>query len=187
MSINFVSTSVLESEDGLDFGKETQKDTTELKELKIINSNAGKSLYDQLAAHRSEKEEEYEQKGRLLRAPQAGLEEDDIEYFGELEAKSLAVQTEREERDHRELNNFLEMKSRIGDHGREVKTKSLLTRKTSREAKKKLDANSLPLVVGKKKRRSGDEDDANKKCKKTEKQPSFAVKELLAGYSSDSD
>ena len=96
MSINFVSTSVLESEDGIDFGKETQKDTVEIKELNRINSNAGKSLYDQLSAQRSEKEEIYDQKGRLLRAPQAGLEEDDVEYFGELEAKSLAAQNEIE-------------------------------------------------------------------------------------------
>ena len=52
MSINFVSTSVLESEDGIDFGKETQKDTVEIKELNCINFNAGKSLYDQLWAQR---------------------------------------------------------------------------------------------------------------------------------------
>ena len=148
-----------------------------------------------MAAHRSEKEEEYEQKGRLLRAPQAGLEEDDIEYFGELNAKILAAQSEREEKDHRELNNFFEKKqeidkllhTRVGDHGQEVKTNSLLTRKTSRKVKKESEANPLSLVVGKKKKRSGIEDDANNKWKKTEKQPSFAVKKLLAGYSSDSD
>jgi hypothetical protein len=195
MSINFVSTSVLESEDGLDFGKETQKDTLEINEQKLLTSSAGSSLYEQLAAHKAEKEEEYDQKGRHLRAPRAGLEEEDLEFFGDLRAKSLAAQTERENNDCRELNKFLdktreidkELNTHIGDRG-EVRTKSLLTnfRKTFEETKKDVDKVYPLSVVGKKKKRDNVDIDVTKK-KKEEKRRSFAVKELLVGYSSDSD
>ena len=109
MSIKFLSTAVLESEDGLDFGKETAKDTLEVREQKRISSSGGKSLYDQLVEQKADKEDEYDQKGQLLRAPSAGLEEDDIE----LQAKSRAAQNEIENKDRRELTKFFEKKREI--------------------------------------------------------------------------
>ena len=187
MSIKFLSTAVLESEDGLDFGKETAKDTLEVREQKRISSSGGKSLYDQLVEQKADKEDEYDQKGRLLRAPSAGLEEDDIE----LQAKSRAAQNEIENKDRRELTKFFEKKreidkeqsKRVEDRGGEAKTKSLLTSKRKAgDSKKDQGKEPLPLLVGKKRRR---EEEVGEKTE--EHESSTAVKDLLAGYGSDSD
>ena len=82
MSIHFVSTTVLSSEDGLEFGKETavmSEDAQNLRE-NAERSNV-KPLAQVLAERKAQKEEEYDATGKSLRAPQVGLDEDDMEYF----------------------------------------------------------------------------------------------------------
>lgn len=189
-----MSTSVLESEDGLEFGKETQKDTLEVKEQKKLALNRGKSLYDLLLEKKAEKDEEYDQNGRLLRAPSAGLDEEDIEFFGEMKAKSIAAQSEMENKDQREIGKFREKKLAIekGQQSSEIyhesgKTKSLISDgiKKSKSDKSLLKGVSLTHVSTKKRKR-GEESKTCVPEVSTDKS-NEAVKALLAGYDTDSD
>jgi hypothetical protein len=61
MALHFVKTSVLSSEDGIDFGKEVQLDTEEARKARREAENASrKPLYQQLADQRAKMQEEYD-------------------------------------------------------------------------------------------------------------------------------
>ena len=106
MSIHFVSTSILESEDGVDFGKETAskaiaQDNRELKR----EGTGGSSLYDQLTAQRDAKQEDFEKNGARMRAPTSGLDQDDIDYFHDREMKDRDAHRIRRLRYRRKLRD----------------------------------------------------------------------------------
>ena len=87
MSINFVKTSILISEDGLDFNKEESTENDEERRKRQLKENArNKSLYEQLADKKALKQEEYDENRKLLFGT-AKLDEDDVNYYNEVQEK----------------------------------------------------------------------------------------------------
>ena len=131
MSIHFVSTSILESEDGVDFGKETAskaiaQDNRELKR----KGTGGSSLYDQLTAQRDAKQEDFEKNGARMRAPTSGLDQDDIDYFHDREMKDRDAHRIRVKEDDEEIASFMK-KRRDTELGHHEATKSVLRKRKS--------------------------------------------------------
>ena len=61
MALHFVATSILTSEDGIEFGKETPLETDEARKARVENDQASKKpLYMQLAEQKDKKQEEYD-------------------------------------------------------------------------------------------------------------------------------
>lgn len=81
MALHFVSTSVLTSEDGIQFSKEESLETEEAKKLRQNQERqANKPLYLQLAERQDEKQIEYDKVTKLINAPPKGLDEEEYEY-----------------------------------------------------------------------------------------------------------
>eukprot|EP00968_Pinguiococcus_pyrenoidosus_P019520 scaffold2129_cov255-Pinguiococcus_pyrenoidosus.AAC.8 len=75
-NMNFISTSVLKSEDGISFNKEEQIESEEAARAKAANSLPSKPLYEQLAEQEAKKQEEYDAITRQLYAAPKALDEE---------------------------------------------------------------------------------------------------------------
>ena len=76
MSIHFISTTILSSEDGVDFNKEIS--VKESTRARSDTANAPQKPLAQIIAERkAKKEDEYESTGKAMRAPAPGLDDDD--------------------------------------------------------------------------------------------------------------
>ena len=109
MTLRFVKTSILSSDDGIGFGKEVAVESEEVMKVRISAETASKKpLYQQLADIRDRKKEEYDENTKKLFAPPKGLDEDDVQFFDELdEAKARAVDYNKRH-DEIELEAFRE-------------------------------------------------------------------------------
>lgn len=107
MSLNFVSTSVLTSEDGIAYSTETAipSEEAQANRLKQQSSN-GKSLYEQLEERKLLKEEEYNNNTKLIFAPPRALDEEDVEFFEDLNENKNRELLMRKEKERRELELF---------------------------------------------------------------------------------
>lgn len=99
MSINFTSTTVLSSGDGLDFDQE------ERIAEKSSASGAG-SLYDQISQNKKVAQDEYDATGDALRGPPEALDEADVEYFDSIYKKKRLAQIEKERAEEDEMDAF---------------------------------------------------------------------------------
>lgn len=80
MALHFVSTSVLTSEDGIDFSKETQLETEEAKKIRLEREKVGsKPLFMQLAEQQDKQQLERDKITKLIFAPPKGLDEEEYE------------------------------------------------------------------------------------------------------------
>ncbi|KAG5184923.1 hypothetical protein JKP88DRAFT_45747 [Tribonema minus] len=100
-SIGFVSTSVLESKDGIDFGDEKRLETEEVKEAeKRALEAARRPLWEQLQEREEAKAEKYDEVRKAIFAPPKGLDEEDVTFLQSVEeARRAAKKTEK----HREV------------------------------------------------------------------------------------
>jgi hypothetical protein len=107
MTLRFVKTSILSSEDGIDFDKETAVESEEvLKARKEAEAAANKPLYQQLADIRDRKQEEYDANTKAMHAPPKGLDEDDIAFFQDLDAAKAQARAANRAHDDEELESF---------------------------------------------------------------------------------
>jgi exoribonuclease II len=80
MALHFVSTSVLSSEDGIEFQKEVQLETEEAKKAKKeAERQANQPLYLQLQAQKDKKQEEFDANTKKLFAPPKAIDEEEAE------------------------------------------------------------------------------------------------------------
>jgi hypothetical protein len=80
MALHFVTHSILSSEDGIDFGKETQVESQEsIKARKQAEEASRKPLFQQLADLAEKKVDVYEENRKRIFAPPSALDEDDVE------------------------------------------------------------------------------------------------------------
>jgi hypothetical protein len=75
MSLHFVSTAVLSSEDGIGFEREERRDTEEVRRAAVAARHAeAKPLYDQLEVEKAKKQEEYDAITKLIFGAHARLQ-----------------------------------------------------------------------------------------------------------------
>ena len=106
MAIHFVSTSILRSEDGVEFSKEI---SIESEDVKVARANASsrsdKSLYDQLEERKKVKDDEYETNGKLMRSVK-GIDEEDVDFFQDLAETEAKARAATQNRDDEALQKF---------------------------------------------------------------------------------
>ena len=107
MAIRFVATGVLESEDGISFNVDTPLETQEeIEKRRQRETSDAKPLYQQLEEQKAKKLEEEELKRKAIFAPPKGLDEDEIEYFNEVEAQKEKIKGTRAANEEKLLENF---------------------------------------------------------------------------------
>lgn len=80
MALHFVSTSILSSEDGIDFSKETQVESEEARKLRLEKEkSAAKPLYLQLAEQQEKQQQERDQITKMIFAPPKALDDEEFE------------------------------------------------------------------------------------------------------------
>lgn len=107
MTLRFVKTSVLTSDDGIDFSNETSLETDEARKARQeADSSSNKPLFQQLADLRDRKQLEYDENTRKIFAPPKGLDEDDLQFFQDLEDSDNRAKQERVKHEELELQAF---------------------------------------------------------------------------------
>lgn len=99
MTLRFVKTSVLVSEDGLEFSKETAIESEDARQARLARENAAnKPLYQQLAEQKQKKQDEIDANTKLLFSAPKGLDEEEYHFLESLQhAKETAEQLQNEE------------------------------------------------------------------------------------------
>ena len=80
MAIHFVSTTVLSSDNGIDFSKEIRIESEESKRIRAQQDKSNsKPLFQQLAERQEEKDLEREKITKLIFAPPKGLDDEEFQ------------------------------------------------------------------------------------------------------------
>jgi hypothetical protein len=107
MSIGFVSTSVLESKDGIDFNEEKRIESEEvLAAEKRAREAANKPLWQQLAEREEEKEAKFEAVRKAIYAPPKGLDEEEFAYLAGVEQQREEKEAQSKQWEEKELEAF---------------------------------------------------------------------------------
>ena len=107
MTLRFVSTSILTSEDGIDFSKETAVESQEVNDARLAAQKASsKPLYAQLAEIRDRKQEEYDANTKKIFAPPKALDDEDVAFFDDLEDNKKKLLSSRKEREAAAVESF---------------------------------------------------------------------------------
>lgn len=116
MTLRFVKTSILVSEDGLDFSKETAVESEETRNNRLAReTGAEKPLYQQLADQKQRKQDEYDANTKLLFSAPKGLDDEEFHFLESLnDAKERADKQKKAEVDQavlefraaRKLDNY---------------------------------------------------------------------------------
>lgn len=113
MTLRFVSTTILESDNGIDFSKEKPVDISNSINTKDpISKSCGKTLYQQLQERNIEKQNEYDAMTKLIYAPPKALDEDDVQYFQELKNKQKNQKEIQKQQENELLQNFRKKQSK---------------------------------------------------------------------------
>lgn len=109
MTLRFVKTSILSSSDGIDFATEVAVESEEVLKTRVAaEAAANVPLYQQLADIRDRKKLEYDEIGKKIFAPPRALDDEDIEFFNDLDdAKARTVDLHKRQVDA-ELEAFRE-------------------------------------------------------------------------------
>ena len=109
MTLRFVKTSILSSSDGIDFGNEVSVDSEEVLKTRLAAEQAAnKPLYQQLSDLRDQKKLEYDENTKKIFAPPKGLDEEDIEFFNELDNAKAKQDNNVKRHEENELEAFRE-------------------------------------------------------------------------------
>ena len=94
MALNFVSTSILTSDDGIDFSTEEALETEQARKFRLQKEDASKKpLYMQLQEQRDKKQAEQDAITKLMNSGPSALDEEDIEFFKKIEESKLKVRS----------------------------------------------------------------------------------------------
>ncbi len=109
MTLRFVKTSILSSSDGIDFGTEIAVESDEVRKTRVAAEAAGnKPLYEQLADIRDRKKLEYDENTKKIFAPPKGLDEEDIDFFNEMDDAKARADDQNKRLVNAELEAFRE-------------------------------------------------------------------------------
>lgn len=165
MTLRFVKTSILSSEDGIDFSKEVALETEEAKNARIAKELAqSKPLYEQLAANKAKKQEEYDENTKKIYAPPKALEDDDVQYFKQLEESKNSAMAARAANEEKLLESFRNARK----HDQKADSSSGPALKFTHQVTKKADVTVAPAVLLKKKKIADSVPESNKKLKTDE-------------------
>jgi len=163
MAIRFVTTGVLESEDGISFNIDTPLETQEeIEKRRQRETSDARPLYQQLEEQKAKKLEEEELKRKAIFAPPKGLDEDEIEYFKEVEAQKEKIKGTRAANEEKLLENFRnKQKGTIND----LSSSSTSAPTTLKIAPKenKVKEITIPIVTAKRKANSSTDITSNTK------------------------
>lgn len=165
MSIQFVATGILESNDGINFNVNTALETDEEREKRRIRElNESKPLYQQLEEQKAKKLEEEELKRKAIFAPPKGLDEDDIEYFKQLEENKEKIKGTRAANEEKLLEKFRSKQKEtvINDLTSSSSIGNVSTLKIVPKENKQKDI-TIPIVKAKRKTISTTHSDSNKR------------------------
>lgn len=110
MALHFVSTSILSSENGIDFGKEEIIISEESKKaIAAAERASNRPLYEQLFDQQQKKQEEYDANTKRMFAPPKALDEDEVEYFNNLKVKRNEALSNRHSIEEKALEVFRTM------------------------------------------------------------------------------
>jgi len=157
MAIRFVATGVLESEDGISFNVDTPLETQEeIEKRRQRETSDAKPLYQQLEEQKAKKLEEEELKRKAIFAPPKGLDEDEIEYFNEVEAQKEKIKGTRAANEEKLLENFRnKQKGTIINDLSSSSTSAVTTLKFAPKENKAKEI-TIPIVTAKRKANSTD-------------------------------
>eukprot|EP00636_Phaeomonas_parva_P012033 CAMPEP_0118866280 /NCGR_PEP_ID=MMETSP1163-20130328/10249_1 /TAXON_ID=124430 /ORGANISM="Phaeomonas parva, Strain CCMP2877" /LENGTH=191 /DNA_ID=CAMNT_0006800581 /DNA_START=254 /DNA_END=829 /DNA_ORIENTATION=+ len=186
--MNFISTSVLSSNDGISFDQEKDLDNEEAKRAAKANAAPAKPLYEQLAEREAQKKEEYDRIGKMMNAPPRALDEEDVEHLEGVESRRRAAEERRKAEEGAAVSAFAAAQRKA-----QVKQKTDLSLDAELDAATVAPAaaaaaapapkakKKMPVAVKVKKRKAGAKaGSAPKPKKKAKPAPS-----LLVGYSDD--
>ncbi len=107
MALQFVKTSVLSSENGIDFSKEEVLETEEVKKARIAAAQASqKSLYEQLSERKEQQQAEYDANTKLLFAPPKAIDEEEFSFLQTVEDLRQRQEFERRSKEEKALEDF---------------------------------------------------------------------------------
>lgn len=107
MSLRFVKSAVLSSEDGIDFGKETPIESEEAKRARFeAERSSGKSLYEQLEDQKAKKQAEYDAVTKAIFAPTKALDDEEAGFLQSLQERKQAIEERRKQEEEEALESF---------------------------------------------------------------------------------
>ena len=107
MALHFVSTSVLSSNDGIEFNNEIQKESEEQRKARLKREEAAaKPLYIQLQEREAEKQAEYDANTKKLFAPPRAIDEEDEQFYSKLRDTQEKNKKKQEEEERALLSAF---------------------------------------------------------------------------------
>jgi hypothetical protein len=107
MSLQFVKSAVLSSEDGIDFSKEEVLDTEEAQRARVAADLASRrSLFDQLAEQSDKKQAQYDANTKLIYAPPKALDEEEFSFLQDVEDERQRAQRSKADDERRALDEF---------------------------------------------------------------------------------
>jgi FAM192A/Fyv6, N-terminal domain len=106
-TIGFVSTSVLESKDGIDFSDEKRVESEETKDAERRAAEAARQpLWEQLQERQDKKAEDFEAVRKSIFAPPRGLDEEDVDFLEGVEAARRAAKAKKHDWETQEVEAF---------------------------------------------------------------------------------
>jgi predicted patatin/cPLA2 family phospholipase len=109
MSLRFVKTAVLSSEDGVDFSKETAIENEETRLARLDAERASrKSLYEQLEEQKQKKQADYEAVTKQIFAPPKALDDEEFDFLQSMSNQKSRKEEEVKLKEQQELEDFRE-------------------------------------------------------------------------------
>lgn len=107
MALRFVKTSVLTSEDGIDFSTETVVESEEQRSIRLNAENAAqRPLYMQLQEQQDKKQAEYDAITKQIFAPPKGLDEEEFGFISALEEVKYRKEKLRQTEEAKAMEEF---------------------------------------------------------------------------------
>ena len=169
MSLNFVSSAVLSSTDGVSHNEERPIESAEAESLRKRDGTA-KPLFEQLQYNRDKQQEQYDDIGKAMRGSRT-LDDEDCAHLDSVEA----VRAERERRMQQSIEEEMmgfkaaradlslsrtisvtdELQYNINGKNGEPREEELLSRQAQQQKKSEMGVKSvMPVIVGRKRRRT---------------------------------
>eukprot|EP01038_Epipyxis_sp_PR26KG_P010180 gene10180-13696_t len=161
MALHFVSTSILSSENGIDFSKEEAVESVEAKRMHLDAIQASnKPLYQQLAEQKEKKQAEFDEVKKLIFAPPKALDDEEIHFLNDVEETKNKALEKREEREQEELKKFRDAQLseyRLDDNDNNKSSSLAKGKFVIRTEKKEKNPTIIPQIKAKRKTAPGSE------------------------------
>ncbi|CAM9413964.1 unnamed protein product [Chrysoparadoxa australica] len=167
-TIGFVSTSVLQSSDGIDFDKEERVESAEVKEAeRRAREAANKPLWAQLAEREEKRQQEQDAITKAIFAPPKSLDEDESRYLNEVEDERKKKKEQQAEWEGEQVRKFAAAQAGVGAKKVAAEGAARVNKPSSViEGKAEVKEAAPEVTIVRKKRRKGAGEEKKKKHKK---------------------